>query len=138
MNSFKLTPDEKSHPRQGIVLFLALGPLLMAGNMAAQTPKGGPSDALHQLNDSVEALVQRVSPTVVQILVTGYGSSEDRNQKQTNDVIGRRQAIGSGVIVDPEGYIITNAHVVNGAVKIEVIVQARVAAGATFDPGQEE
>jgi len=138
MNSFKLAVGERSHPRQGFVLFLILGPLLLAGNMAAQAPKGRPSDALHQLNDSVEALVQRVSPTVVQILVTGYGSSEEPNQKQANDVIGRRQAIGSGVIVDPEGYIITNAHVVNGAVKIEVIVQARVAAGATFDPGQEE
>src|SRR5580704_769413 len=80
------------------------------------------SDALHQLNDSVEALVQRVSPSVVQILVSGYSSTEDTEQGQMSVVIGKQRTIGSGVIVDPEGYIVTNAHVVKGAEKIEVIV----------------
>src|SRR5579864_871395 len=79
-------------------------------------------DALHQLNDSVEALVQRVSPSVVQILVSGYGSTEDTGLGQMSVVIGKQRTIGSGVIVDPEGYIVTNAHVVKGAEKIEVIV----------------
>lgn len=32
------------------------------------------------------------------------------------------QSIGSGVIYDPEGYIITNAHVVNGATAIKVVL----------------
>lgn len=32
------------------------------------------------------------------------------------------QAIGSGVIYDPEGYIITNAHVVHGATAIKVVL----------------
>jgi serine protease Do len=103
--------------------------LLSPGTAAGQAARNARSpDALHQLNDSIEALVQRVSPSVVQILVTGYGSAEDGNRKQTTDVIGRRQAVGSGVIVDPEGYIVTNAHVVNGAEKIEVIVPPRLAA----------
>jgi len=79
-------------------------------------------DALHQLNDSVEALVDRVSPSVVQILVSGYSSTEDSEQGQMSVVIGKERTIGSGVIVDPEGYIVTNAHVVKGAEKIEVIV----------------
>ena len=79
-------------------------------------------DALHQLNDSVEALVQRVSPSVVQILVSGYSSTEDTGQGQMSVVIGKQRTIGSGVIVDSEGYIVTNAHVVKGAEKIEVVV----------------
>jgi serine protease Do len=79
-------------------------------------------DALHQLNDSVEALVLRVSPSVVQILVSGYSSTEDTEQGRMSVVIGKERTIGSGVIVDSEGYIVTNAHVVKGAEKIEVIV----------------
>ena len=122
---------------QWIVVLLAAAHFLSPGPAAGQTPRDRPSDALHQLNNSIEALVQRVSPTVVQILVTGYGSAEDRNQKQTNDVIGRRQAIGSGVIVDPDGYIVTNAHVVNGAEKIEVIVPPRNAPTSLLEAAQD-
>ena len=123
---------------QWIVVLLGVVYLLSPGTVAGQAPRSArPPDALHQLNDSIEALVQRVSPSVVQILVTGYGSAEDSNRKQTNDVIGRRQAVGSGVIVDPEGYIVTNAHVVNGAEKIEVIVPPRLASGAPLDAAQD-
>src|SRR6202166_3470136 len=89
----------------------------------AQTRESSRSaTVLHQLNDSIEELVERVSPTVAQILVTGYGASEETQRGQTDLLVGRRRAIGSGVIVDPEGYIITNAHVVNGAQNIEVLV----------------
>jgi serine protease Do len=89
----------------------------------AQTREGSRSaNVLHQLNESIEELVERVSPTVVQILVTGYGAAEETQRGQTDLLVGRRRAIGSGVIVDPEGYIVTNAHVVNGAQNIEVLV----------------
>ncbi len=116
---------------QWIAALLAAAYLVSPGPAAGQAARSARSpDALHQLNDSIEALVQRVSPSVVQILVTGYGSADDGDRKQTTDVIGRRQAVGSGVIVDPEGYIVTNAHVVNGAEKIEVIVPPRLAATA--------
>ena len=85
-------------------------------------------DALHELNDSVEALVQRVSPSVVQIVVSGYSSTQDTEQGQMSVVIGKQRMIGSGVIVDPEGYIVTNAHVLKGAERIEVIVPPASAA----------
>src|SRR6202045_4395622 len=109
--------------RNAGILFLGIASLLWSGSVAAQTSQKAPtSDALHQLNASIEALVQRVSPAVVQIIVTGYGSTEQSDRGQTSVVIGRQRAIGSGVIVDAEGYIVTNAHVLNGAEKIEVFV----------------
>ena len=99
----------------GCVLFTSSA--LGQGKQAAR-----PADALHQLNESVESLVQRISPSIVQIQVSGYGSSEDVAAGQTSVIVGKQRAIGSGVIVDPDGYIVTNAHVVKGAQKIDVIV----------------
>jgi serine protease Do len=98
------------------------------------------ADALHQLNDSIEALVERISPSVVQIQVTGYGAAQDSSQGQTSVVIGKQRSIGSGVIVDSEGYIVTNAHVVNGAEKVEVIVppQLTVNPSAGTSPDMRE
>src|SRR5271167_3364428 len=80
-------------PRGLFLLSMAflLSPLIASGQ-ARQEAR--PSDALHQLNDSIEALVQRISPTVVQIMVTGYGPAEDAGRGQTADVIGKRQAVG--------------------------------------------
>jgi len=72
-------------------------------------------DFLRQLDNSVETLTKRVSPAVVQILVTGYGAVEQHGRTDTA-LIGRQHTLGSGFIVDPDGYIITNAHVVEGAV----------------------
>jgi serine protease Do len=114
---------KRSTGRNASILFLGIASLVSSGSVAAQTSQKAPmSDALHQLDASIEALVQRVSPAVVQIIVTGYGSTEQSDRGQTSVVIGRQRAIGSGVIVDPEGYIITNSHVLNGAEKIEVFV----------------
>ena len=119
-----------------IVPLLTIASLLPAASLVAQTPqRAGATDALHQLNESIEALVQRVSPSVVQIVVTGYRSAEQGNQGQTNVVVGRQRAIGSGVIVDPEGYIVTNAHVVRGAQQIEVVVPSAGTAAAPPSAG---
>jgi serine protease Do len=123
MNTFK--KNGKKRPACGLWIAAALmvAGVFFAPRARGQTPQAARvPDALHQLNDSVEALVQRVSPSVVQILVSGYSSTEDTGLGQMSVVIGKQRTIGSGVIVDPEGYIVTNAHVVKGAEKIEVIV----------------
>jgi len=100
--------------RKGVVLLGALA-------LALSAPPAHGKDSLHQLDKSVESLVQQVSPAVVQILVTGYGAVEQHGQTNTA-LIGRQRSLGSGVIVDPEGYIITNAHVVQGAVRVRVVL----------------
>src|SRR5208283_3530704 len=100
--------------RTGVVLLGAL-----AISLSVQPARG--KDLLHQLDDSVESLVQQVSPAVVQVLVTGYAAVEQHGHTDTA-LIGRQHTLGSGVIVDPEGYIITNAHVVEGAVRVRVVL----------------
>ena len=76
---------------------------------------------LRDLNSSLEAVVSKVSPAVVQIVVTGYGPSEDHGHADTARIV-RQHAIGTGIIVDSDGYIMTNAHVVEGAQRIKVIL----------------
>jgi serine protease Do len=76
---------------------------------------------LRDLNRSLEGVVSKVSPAVVQIVVTGYGPSEDHGHTDTARIV-RQHATGTGIILDPDGYIITNAHVVEGAQRIKVIL----------------
>ncbi|HEY6128966.1 MAG TPA: trypsin-like peptidase domain-containing protein [Candidatus Acidoferrum sp.] len=78
------------------------------------------SDALRRWNESADSLLRRVSPSVVQIMVTGYGAVSESERGNAGVVIGRQKAIGSGFVIDPSGYILTNAHVVSGAQRVQV------------------
>jgi serine protease Do len=79
-------------------------------------------DDLRKLNRSVGVLIKKVSPSVVQILVTGYGPLEEGDRGSTSTIIGRQRAIGSGFVVEESGYIVTNAHVVSGAQRVHVVL----------------
>jgi len=95
-------------------------PATEVGKAVGSRPSEAPQ-VLQELNSALQDLVAKVSPAVVQILVTGYGAVEESNPSQTA-LIARQHAVGSGVIVDSEGYIMTNAHVVEGAHRIRVVL----------------
>ena len=93
----------------------------------------GTPDSLVQLNTALEGLADKVSQGVVQILVTGYGAVEESGHQETA-LIARQRAIGSGVVVDPSGYVMTNAHVVEGARRIRVVLPVPIVEGGTLEP----
>jgi len=76
-------------------------------------------DSLQQLSASMELLSKRVSPSVVQIFSTGYNQETDRERNNTN-LSSRRSTSGSGIIIASDGWIVTNAHVVQGSRWIRV------------------
>jgi serine protease Do len=113
--------------RWALKLLMMVATVCACGSLAGEQTKAQTraDDALHKLNESVDALINKVSPSVVQILVTGYGPVESSAERgSTALTIGRQQAIGSGFVIDPEGYIITNAHVVAGAQQVRVVLPA--------------
>jgi serine protease Do len=97
---------------------------------AQQAPRQAPAaqDPLERINESIDALTRKVWPSVVQIQVTSYGAREE-SARGDAAVVGQQRSSGSGFVVDADGYILTNAHVVNGAQRVQVVVPADNADG---------
>jgi serine protease Do len=92
------------------------------GHTAAAQEPSGRASALQQLNGSVASMVGSVSRSVVQVLVTSYGPVNESSRTETDLVIGRQRSMGSGVAIDAGGYIMTNAHVVSNARRVQVVL----------------
>jgi serine protease Do len=88
---------------------------------ADRSPAATAAAALSDLDGTIESLVRTVDPSVVQIFTTGLAAGEGVVAGQT-DLVTPVRASGSGVVVDSEGFVITNAHVVRGASRIRVEV----------------
>lgn len=98
--------------------------LTLAANpgIAQKTPAAaGQSKALADYSAAMQDLARSAIPAVVQIQVRTLAPVADSDQQRAG-FVSQQEATGSGVIVDPEGYIITNAHVVQKARRIEVNV----------------
>jgi len=79
---------------------------------------GQPSPALRGLSRQFEDLVDQVDPAIVQIVTRGFGSAPEG----PGNLLRSSRGSGSGVIVDPAGYILTNAHVIGGARRVQVLL----------------
>ncbi len=110
--------------------FLVFVLSLCAHAQAAQAKSS--AGTLLGMDTALEELSAKASPAVVHIEVSSYGTSsdEDEDDEIKNQTLAKRRGSGSGVIVDPDGYIITALHVVKGARRIRVELDSGVGADA--------
>jgi len=117
-----------------LVGLVALLPILAGAAATAVTPPPAPASV--RRTPIVQA-VERVAPATVSITSTQefvvnpfYGTDPffrdffrrlppQRMAPQTRT----EQTLGTGTIIDPEGYVLTNEHVLRGAVEIQVSLQ---------------
>jgi serine protease Do len=121
----------------------------VAATAAAASPSAPALDdnsvtALLSLDQAMETLAARVTPAIVNVAVTSQAKQEAANNEVPEDMQqffgqqfggqfgGHRQmqpqiehGIGSGVVISPDGYIVTNNHVIDGAVDIRVTMTDR-------------
>jgi serine protease Do len=78
--------------------------------------------SLAAFSDALQRLAERVGPSIVQINVSGFVVPPPSANGAS--LLERQRSSGSGVIVEADGYIITNHHVVAGARRVQVLMPA--------------
>jgi serine protease Do len=105
---------------------------LMAGAAHGQSRSAAATSGA-DLSRMLETTARLVSPAVVEIFATSYTTGEALVAHSADLVITQR-ASGSGVIIDPNGYIVTNAHVVRGAQRLRVEIPLATAGQSILAP----
>jgi len=119
--------------RRGLFVSLAISLIVAPTFTSAQTEQPTrsaesakllKSDPLHVFSESVQQLSSSVTKSVVQVLTVGFGLAPAGEKTDTDTAyLETQRGIGSGVILSPDGLIVTNYHVVEGARKIRVRLQ---------------
>jgi serine protease Do len=119
-NFFQLPQSNKSITFITMLRRICFSLLLGFCPLFAQQSARPAANALQELSSATEALSRRVSRSVVQIFSTGYSFNAEETDSTNTSLVTKQRSTGSGVILSPDGYIITNAHVVQGARRVQV------------------
>jgi serine protease Do len=113
----------KTRPAIGLVLGLVLGLSggLLGSSLADSTPAVVPVQ-MRLDGGSFAKLAEAVKPAVVNVNTDGRGAGRPSAAPVPGDGPERmpRRGLGSGVIIEPSGVALTNAHVVGGASEVDV------------------
>ncbi|HKQ19832.1 MAG TPA: trypsin-like peptidase domain-containing protein [Candidatus Eisenbacteria bacterium] len=93
----------------------------------AGTP--APASSLDALSRSFRQVAERVTPAVVQISTVAL-APRGGGPTPAEGSLGAQRRGGSGILVAADGYILTNAHVVEGARRLEVTLAIAESTGA--------
>src|SRR5277367_5126839 len=95
-------------------------PVLRGQDQTTPPAPGATPSILQEYDQALDQVAEKAMRSVVEIEVTGFGVPE--HDDSNSQMLQRQRSLGSGVIVDPEGYIVTHNHVVAGALRIRVIL----------------